>query len=189
MSHDKKNDDVRPFLTRPMVIDWLQWGEFPEKLGDLDYPAITLHLIAEYKKAYESAQATIAKQAEEIAALKEEVTSERMRLAACGVAALQNTDEAREFRIKSGNEYYSASYHDVCKAVDREMVFRERANLTDDYRNRNSKLLEANKILRDAIDHYLEVQKFLAAPEADTCVSSNDFIKALSSAGKILVEK
>lgn len=29
--------------------------------------------------------------------------------------------------------------------------------------------------LEGAIEHYLEVQKFLTAPQEDTCVSSNDF--------------
>ena len=50
-------------------------------------------------------------------------------------------------------------------------------------------LKEANKILRVAINSYLEMQEFLAAPEADTCVSSNDFREALSNADKILEMK
>lgn len=39
----------RPFLTRPAVIDWLQWAEFPEKLGEPNYPQLTLSLIEEYR--------------------------------------------------------------------------------------------------------------------------------------------
>lgn len=39
----------RKFLTYPAVIDWLQWAEFPEKLGDINGPQVTLLLIKEYR--------------------------------------------------------------------------------------------------------------------------------------------
>lgn len=41
---------VRPFLTRPIVIDWLQWSqEFAEEQDDKPYmPQVTLSLLAEY---------------------------------------------------------------------------------------------------------------------------------------------
>ena len=58
-SFDKK---PRPFLTRPLIIDWLQWGEFPEKLGEIDYPQATLSLIKEYKDKYDA----LAKENEEL---------------------------------------------------------------------------------------------------------------------------
>ncbi len=51
------------------------------------------------------------------------------------------------------------------------MTFSENAELT--------KLTEQNKAMRLAIEHYLEVQKFLAAPDEDTCASSNDFRECL----------
>lgn len=56
-------DNYRKFLTRPAVIDWLQWGEFPEcdKLGTVDYPRVTLELISEYKSAIEAEKARSAK--------------------------------------------------------------------------------------------------------------------------------
>lgn len=39
----------RKFLTRPAVIDWLQWSdEFVDKIGCPDYPQLTLSLIQEY---------------------------------------------------------------------------------------------------------------------------------------------
>jgi hypothetical protein len=53
--------------------------------------------------------------------LKSDLETERMRLAACGVAANQNTETTAKERIKPDNPYYSASYGDVCRAVDREM--------------------------------------------------------------------
>lgn len=40
---------MRPFLTRPLVIDWLQWENFPESMGKPDYPQMTLSLIEEYR--------------------------------------------------------------------------------------------------------------------------------------------
>lgn len=49
------SEDVRKFLTYPAVIDWLQWAEHPEKLGDIDGPQITLLLIKEYREAYQEA--------------------------------------------------------------------------------------------------------------------------------------
>lgn len=56
--------------------------------------------------------------------LKEELEAERLRLAGCGVAALQNTEESKAKRITRDNPYWSASYGDVCGAVDREMKLR-----------------------------------------------------------------
>jgi len=55
-----------------------------------------------------------------------ELEVERMRLAACGVAAMANTKESAEkVRISDSNPYWSASYYDVCSAIDREMILRE----------------------------------------------------------------
>lgn len=50
--------------------------------------------------------------------------TERMRLVACGVAAMANTVEARGERLARDHPCYSASYGDVCNAVDREMTHR-----------------------------------------------------------------
>ena len=60
----------------------------------------------------------------EIADLRRELERERLRLAACGVAAMQNTEESRKERIAHNNEYFSDSYFQVCTAVDREMDLR-----------------------------------------------------------------
>lgn len=53
--------------------------------------------------------------------LQDHLENERMRLAACGVTALCNTEESIKHRIDADNPYYSASYSDVCRMVDREM--------------------------------------------------------------------
>ena len=63
---------------------------------------------------------------EERTRLELELDAERMRLAACGVAALMNTPDTAAQRIGRDNPYWSASYGDVCAAVDREMLLREK---------------------------------------------------------------
>lgn len=60
----------------------------------------------------------------EVAALKAEVEQERVRLAGCGVAAMGNTPDSVAQRAKPGDYGWSASYGDVCRAVDREMSLR-----------------------------------------------------------------
>lgn len=57
--------------------------------------------------------------------IKKDIEYERMRLAACGVAAMANTDETVKQRLTPDHVYYSASYGDVCKAVDREIKYRK----------------------------------------------------------------
>lgn len=58
---------------------------------------------------------------------EDELETLRLQLAACGVAAMCNTREsAKEQRITKDNPYWSASYQDVCNAVDREMALREK---------------------------------------------------------------
>lgn len=65
----------------------------------------------------------------ELERLKKECEVERMRLAACGVAAMANTEETQaKQRIGRDNPYWSASYGDVCDAVDREMKLRDRVS-------------------------------------------------------------
>lgn len=59
--------------------------------------------------------------------LRAELELERMRLAACGVAALANTPTTVAQRISRDHPYWSASYGDVCAAVDREMAYRDSA--------------------------------------------------------------
>ena len=44
-----------------------------------------------------------------------------MQLAACGCAAMANTDETSPRARDISDEYKSASWGDVCRAVDREM--------------------------------------------------------------------
>lgn len=59
-------------------------------------------------------------------ALKREVEQLRVQLAGCGVVAMQNTRSSVALRCVTGEYGWSASYDDVCQAVDREMELRER---------------------------------------------------------------
>lgn len=63
---------------------------------------------------------------DEVATLRAELETERMRLAVCTAAALGNTPEAVAQRLPREHPYWSASYGDVCAAVDREMALRAR---------------------------------------------------------------
>lgn len=60
--------------------------------------------------------------------VRDELETERMRLAACGVAAMCNTPEsAAKQRLDGGSQYWSASYMDICNAIDREILLRARS--------------------------------------------------------------
>ena len=62
----------------------------------------------------------------EVAELETELETERMKLVACGVAALSNTrDSFEEQGLPFDSPYWSASYKDVRRAVRREMEHRE----------------------------------------------------------------
>lgn len=71
--------------------------------------------------------------------LQNELETERMRLAGCGVAAMGNTADSVKERISRDNPYWSASYDGVCSAVDREIAMRE--NLERECRDMDSVLL------------------------------------------------
>ena len=55
-----------------------------------------------------------------------EIETLRIQLAACGVAARQNTESTIKDRLTQDSPYWSGSYQDVCNAVDREMIWRRR---------------------------------------------------------------
>ena len=63
--------------------------------------------------------------AAEVRRLQAEIEQMRCQLAGCGVAALENTVSSRSRRAVRGDYGHSASYEDVCNAVDREISLRE----------------------------------------------------------------
>jgi hypothetical protein len=73
---------------------------------------------------YATALEQIAMLTAEHAALKAERETLELKLAACGVASFMNTTNTIKDRIAPGHPYWSASYGDVCRAVDREMELR-----------------------------------------------------------------
>lgn len=62
----------------------------------------------------------------EIAGLRQKLETERMRLAACGVVALANTQDSAAKARDMHPEYRSASCDDVARSVDREMELRQK---------------------------------------------------------------
>ncbi len=60
-----------------------------------------------------------------IAELEAQLETERLRLAACTAAVTYNTEATREPRLTPDHPFYSATYKDVCDAVDREMALRK----------------------------------------------------------------
>lgn len=74
-----------------------------------------------------------------------EIEKLRIQLAACGVAAQSNTEQSiKDNRITRENECWSASYEDVCIAVDREIEYRT------DYYKLKSQLSEISKALEES---------------------------------------
>ena len=63
--------------------------------------------------------------------LEQELETERMRLAACGVIALSNTADSAINARDMLPEYWSASAQDCASAVDREMDYRSRLAVTE----------------------------------------------------------
>jgi hypothetical protein len=84
---------------------------------------------------------------QDLARLRKELERERIRLAACTQAALDNTDDAiKERRLSQDNEYWSATYGDVCAAVDREIALRqENARLREEKESLTNLWNDANK--------------------------------------------
>jgi hypothetical protein len=68
----------------------------------------------------------------ELTRLRVENEQLRVQLAGCGVAALGNTIEAVKQRVSKGDYGWSASYGDVCDAVDRELKLREALSVARD---------------------------------------------------------
>lgn len=107
----------------------------PKKLGRTSRPPTVSKLrtvatrlrengAVEAAQLLEWAADTIDAQAAQLEREARELETERLRLAGCGVAAGQNTAGSVAQRIPRKNPYWSASYDEVCRAVDREMDLR-----------------------------------------------------------------
>lgn len=107
-------------------------------------------------------------QAAIIQKLGSELEVGRMRLVACGVAAMSNTREsADQQRVKKDSPYYCASVGDVHAAVDREMQLREdleRAQYQvraadESHMDSVAILTKTNEQLNLALDHMTSMMK------------------------------
>ena len=85
----------------------------------------------------------------EIERLRAELERERMRLVACSVAAIQNTRKSARDRITSESWAWSASYGDICRAVDREITERERAERAEAERDTLAAIVRAADAMRE----------------------------------------
>jgi hypothetical protein len=96
---------------------------------------------------------------DEIASLKTELETERIRLAACGVIAMANTrDSAAKYR-EMHPDYESASAHDVAIAVDREMDLREQ-------------LAECKKLMEEATEYLWCIDSYASSQLAKRMVAA-----------------
>ena len=68
---------------------------------------------------------------QELDALRAELETERMRLAACGVVALANTPDSAKQTREMRPEYWSASCGDVARMVDENIKLRARIEVME----------------------------------------------------------
>jgi hypothetical protein len=96
----------------------------------------------------------------EVKGLKAELETARLQLAGCGVAAMQNTEKTIADRITKDNPNWSASYGDVCNAVDREMKLRSE--------------LETMKVQRDLYKRCLDELRIAVDIQADAIANKGE---------------
>lgn len=100
------------------------------------------------QKIIEKLEADLAAARARVAELETRNEQLQVQLAGCGVAALQNTRTSIAERVGNGVYGYSASYQDVCNAVDREIEWRERAERAE------SDLAAARALLSEVLSFY-----------------------------------
>jgi hypothetical protein len=83
--------------------------------------------------------------------IEKELERERMRLAACTTAALGNTPERVAERLTPDSPYWSASYSDVCAAVDRDMALRAACQAVLGHLDVSTEEVDAVAILQAAL--------------------------------------
>lgn len=126
---DKKT--MKPDMENPLSLDWkcplckgrgaiMKWVECPSLGLGTKVQTPTVCPVCLMRERLNKAETWAVRVRE----LEDALELERMRLAACGVAAMANTEKTLAERLQKDNPYYSASYGDVCAAVDREMSYR-----------------------------------------------------------------
>ncbi|MCY2967033.1 MAG: hypothetical protein NT069_25925 [Planctomycetota bacterium] len=103
--------------------------------------------------------------------LKRQIEVLNMQLAACSTASKQNTRDSVSKRLAKHSPYWSVAYSDVCEAVDREMMNRERAQSAEielqKYRNAELQALGFSKTIDDLLTDLEAIRQACIAPHAD----------------------
>lgn len=102
-----------------------------ELVGDMpEYCFSEKQLESFYQAAHREGQEAMRERCDDatkrIEELEAELERERIRLAACGVIALSNTEESAIESRKMHDDYWSAFAGDIAGAVDRDMKYRKR---------------------------------------------------------------
>jgi len=103
----------------------------------------------------------------ELAAAREELDRERMRLAACGVVANANTPQTAAAARAFPDEYRSASCDDVARIVDSEMQLRAD-------RDRLAACVERVRGVCDAIASNVDAECFCGECDDEACIAYRD---------------
>ena len=114
---------------------------------------------------------------------RKELEREQLRLAACSVAARANTPDSAAGRINRDHPYWSASYADVCLAVDREMDLRAKLAAAererDEWQGISSRHSDEIADLNLVIDHHECVEGQLRTDNERLTRERDTYLKAL----------
>lgn len=133
MSDAEAEDMVKAKVLAEKLTKLALVGEMPREQVEhwRDHGAELMRLVSAENNAYHMIGWAVKRLADELLArmmtaesMAHELERVRIQLAGCGVAAGANTVESIKERIDAANPYYSASYGDVCRAVDREIGLR-----------------------------------------------------------------
>jgi hypothetical protein len=157
-------------------VDCRAAAELRRRLAERDRLA---EQVAEWRESYDFEVNLRSSTAENAVRLAEQVEKERMRLVACGVAALSNTTATASERLSPDHPYYSASYSDVCGAVDREMALRGQVKqLTEALRLAQVRIseceLEYRALAQVRVDDIADLRDKLDATDDDRKVAERD---------------
>lgn len=115
------SDTPRTDEAEEVYKEWLKYsaiyGNIPEAMEQAPEDADPFAISRKLEKELTQANT-------EIADLRAQLETERLRLAACGVVAMANTPESAARAREMKDEYRSASLDDVIRAVDAEMSLR-----------------------------------------------------------------
>lgn len=117
------------------VIDWLQWGEFPDRLDRPSMPALALELIAKRKLAFASLETENLRLSDELNFFKSCATAQALKIASREEELEQAKAYIHEYRIKRGDTVESMvleirslkeiaeSYRDTLKEIVKNYWF------------------------------------------------------------------